>query len=95
MLVAIILAVIAAIVVPVELLRRPFRSAFAWMRKWLHLIGQLSRLDQAVERLAAARAHEYAKGYDWQSQDWYDYFTGRRKDAEGIVTPPPERRAPR
>lgn len=62
MLVAIILAVIAAIVIPAELLRRPFRSAFAWARKWFRLIRQLPRLEQAVERLAAARAHEYSKG---------------------------------
>ena len=52
MLVAIIMAVVTAILVPVELIRRPFRSAYAWAREWLPLIQQLRRLEQAIENIA-------------------------------------------
>ena len=52
MLVAIIMAVVTAILVPVELMGRPFRSAYAWAREWLRLIQQLPRLEQAIENIA-------------------------------------------
>jgi hypothetical protein len=89
MLAAIILAVIAAIVVPVELARRPFRSIWSWVSKWCALIRQLPRLDQAVENIAWMTAHDEA---DYGStdeerqqavQDLHDYLTGRR-DASGL-----------
>jgi hypothetical protein len=47
------------------------------------------RLAVAVERLAAAQAQRYSEGYDYQYPEWLAYFTGRRKDAEGIVNMEP------
>ena len=60
MLAAIILAVLAAILVPVELIGRPFRSAYAWAHKWVQLIRQLPRPDQAVENIAWIIARDEA-----------------------------------
>jgi hypothetical protein len=89
MLTAIILAAIAAIVVPVELARRPFRSVWSWVSKWCRLVRQLPRLDQAVENIAWMIAHDEADygstDEDRQQaiQDLHDYLTGRR-DALGL-----------
>lgn len=87
MLAAIIMAVVAAILVPVELIRRPFRSTYAWAHKWFRLIRQLPRLDQAVENFAWTIAHDEAdygrteEEYQQAIQDLHDYLTGRRDDA--------------
>jgi hypothetical protein len=89
MLAAIILAVIAAIVVPVELVRRPFRSAWGWACKWCRLVQQLPRLDQAVENIASMMAHDEAdygsseEEHQQAIQDLHNYLTGRR-DATGL-----------
>ena len=48
------------------------------------LASKRLRKGRAIERLAAAFAHEYSVGYPEQYDAWYDYFTGRREDAEGI-----------
>jgi len=93
MLAAIILAVVAAILVPVELVRRPFRSAYAWARKWFRLIRQLPRLDQAIENIAWMIAHDEAdygraeEDHQQAIQDLHDYLTGRR-DATGLHRKP-------
>jgi hypothetical protein len=89
MLAAIILAVIAAIIIPVELVRRPFRSAWVWACKWYRLIRQLPRLDQAVENIAWMIAYDEAdygsteEEHQQAVQDLHDYLTGRR-DATGL-----------
>jgi len=89
MLVAILLAVIAAILVPVELIRRPFRSALAWIHKWFRLISELPRLDQAIENIAWTIAGDEAdygrteEEHQQAIQDLRDYLTGRR-DATGL-----------
>jgi hypothetical protein len=89
MLAAIVLAVIAAIVVPVELARRPFRSIWSWICRWCRLIRQLPRLDQAVESIAWMIAHDEAdygstdEEHQQAIQDLHDYLTGRR-DASGL-----------
>jgi hypothetical protein len=49
-----------AILVPVELSQRPFRSAYAWARNGLRLIRQLPWLEQAIENLAWMIAHDEA-----------------------------------
>ena len=48
------------------------------------------RRGRAIERLAAAVAQQYSERYPEQYQGWHDYFTGRRKDAEGITKLPPQ-----
>jgi hypothetical protein len=89
MLAAIILAAIAAIVVPVELARRPFRSIWSWVSKWYRLIRQLPRLDQAVENIARMIANDEAdysrneEEHQQATQNLHDYLTGRR-DASGL-----------
>ena len=89
MLAAIILAFIAAIVVPVELARRPFRSIWSWISGWSRLIRQLPRLDQAVENIAWMIAHDEADygstddEHQQAIQDLHDYLTGRR-DVSGL-----------
>jgi hypothetical protein len=93
MLAAIILAVAAAILVPVELIRRPFRSAYSCARKWLRLIRQLPRLDQAIENIAWMIAHDEAdygrteENHQQAIQDLRDYLTGRRS-ADGLHRKP-------
>lgn len=93
MLVAIIMAVVAAILVPVELIQRPFRSAYAWARKWHRLIRQLPRLEQAMENLAWMIAHDEAdygrseEEHQQAVQDLHDYLTGRR-DGTGMQRRP-------
>lgn len=93
MLAAIILAVVAAIFVPVELVRRPFRSTYAWAKKWFCLIRQLPRLDQAVENIAWMIAHDDAEYGDTEEdhqqmvQGLHDFLTGRR-DATGLRRKP-------
>ena len=93
MLVAIIMAAVAAILVPVELIQRPFRSACAWARKWLRLIRQLPRLEQAMENLAWMIAHDEAdygrseEEHQQAVQDLHDYLTGRR-DGTGVQRRP-------
>jgi hypothetical protein len=83
MLAAIILAVLAAILVPVELIRRPFRSSYAWAHKWVNLIRQLPRLDQAVENIAWMIAHDEAdygrseEEHQQAIQSLHDYLTSR------------------
>lgn len=93
MLVAIIMAVIAAILIPVELVRRPFRSAFGWALKWFRLIRQLPRLDQAVENIAWMIAHDEAdygrteEEHQQAIQNLHDYLAGRR-EADGLHRKP-------
>jgi len=93
MLTAIILAAIAAVIIPVELARRPFRSIWSWVSKWSRLVRQLPRLDQAVENIAWMIAHDEADygstdGEHQQAiQDLHDYLTGRR-DASGLCRRP-------
>jgi hypothetical protein len=93
MLAAIILAVVAAILVPVELIRGPFRSAYSWVRKWLRLIRQLPRLNQAVENIAWMIAQDEAdygrteEDHQQAAQDLHDYLTGRRS-ADGLHRKP-------
>jgi hypothetical protein len=83
-LVAIVLAVIAALVIPVELVRRLFRCAWTWVRKWVQLIRQLPRLDQAVENIAWMIANDEAdygsteEEHQEAIQDLRDFLTGRR-----------------
>jgi type IV secretory pathway VirB2 component (pilin) len=89
MLVAIILAVVAAIVIPVELVRRPFRSAWAWACKWVRLIRQLPRLEQAVENIAWMIANDEAdygsteQEHQEAIQGLHDFLTGQR-DSAGV-----------
>jgi hypothetical protein len=93
MLVAIVLAVIAAIVIPVELVRRPFSSAWTWARKWFRLIRQLPRLEQAVENIAWMIANDEAdygsteEEHQEAIQDLHDFLTGRR-DGNGVRRKP-------
>jgi hypothetical protein len=93
MLVAIIMAAVAAILVPVELIRRPFRSAYGWALKWFRLIRQLPRLDQAIENIAWMIAQDEAdygrteEEHQQAIQDLHDYLTGRR-DATGLHRKP-------
>jgi hypothetical protein len=83
MLVAIVLAVIAAIVIPVELVRRPFRSARTWACKWFRLIRQLPRLEQAVENIAWMIANDEAdygsteQEHQEAIQARHDFLSGR------------------
>lgn len=89
MLIGIIMAIIAAILVPVELVRRPFRSAYECARRWLRLIRQLPRLDQAIENIAWMIAYDEAEygstdeEHQEAIQDLHDFLTGRR-DAAGL-----------
>jgi hypothetical protein len=93
MLAAIIMAVIAAILVPVELIKRPFRLAYTWARNWFRLIRQLPRLDQAVENIAWMIAHDEAdygrtdEEHQQAIQNLHDYLTGRR-NADGLQRKP-------
>jgi hypothetical protein len=83
MLVAIILAAIAAIIIPVELVRRPLRSASAWVRKWFRLIRQLPRLEQAIENIAWMIANDEAdygsaeEEHQEAIQALHDFLSGR------------------
>jgi hypothetical protein len=89
MLAAIIMAAAAAIVIPVELIRRPFRSAWASVCKWYRLIQDLPRLNQAVENLAWMTAHDEAdygiseEEHRQAIQALHDYLTGR-SDGTGV-----------
>jgi hypothetical protein len=91
MLLAIILPIILAFVaaVVIELVKRPFRSAWAWARRWAGLIRQLPRLDLAVENLAwmiagdEADCGSSAEEHRQAVQDLHDFLTGRR-DADGL-----------
>lgn len=58
-------------------------------REYIKRGQQIARQELAIERLASATAHRYSEGYDHQYPAWHDYFTGRRQDAEGIVTMEP------
>lgn len=90
---AIVLAVMAAIFVPVELARRPFRSTWSWVSKWFRLIRQLPRLDQAVENIAWMIANDEAdygrtdEEHEQAIQELHDYLTGRR-DASALRRKP-------
>jgi hypothetical protein len=89
MLAAIILAAAAAIVIPVELIRRPFRSTWAWVCKWYRLIRELPRLNQAVENIAWMTARDEADHgisedeHQQAVQALHDYLTGR-SDGTGV-----------
>jgi hypothetical protein len=88
MLVAIILAAIAAVVIPVELVRRPFRSAWIWACNWFRLIRQLPRLERAVENIAWMIANDEAdygsteEEHQEAIQGLHDFLTGQRDGSE-------------
>jgi hypothetical protein len=88
---AIVLAAIAA--VAIELAKRPFRNAWAWIRKWARLIRDLPRLNQAVENIAWKIAHEEAdygateEDHQEAIRDLHNYLTGKR-NADGLRLKP-------
>ena len=77
-----------AVIIPVELVRRPFRSAWTWACKWVRPIRQLPRLDQAVENIAWMIANDEAdygsteEEHQAAVQDLHDFLTGRRDGTE-------------
>src|SRR5690348_186472 len=88
---AMALALIAAVLI--ELAKRPFRNAWAWVRKWARLVHNLPRISQGLENTAWKIAHEEAdygatdEEHQQAIQDLHDYLTGRR-DAEGLRLKP-------
>ena len=73
--------IIVAVGVPAGLLRIRTRRG-----------RERERQALAIERLAADAARRMSEGYDYQYPEWHAYFTGRRDDADGIVTMQPPAR---
>jgi hypothetical protein len=57
------------------------------------LLRRRSRRGRAIERLATEAAHEQStyRGYPDESDGWFDYFTGRSKEADVLNRHPKTR----